>query len=53
MVRGDLILEFNGQPVDNLEVLPHWQQRLPKVRWFALLLRRPDGSFGYVAVTAE
>jgi len=53
MVRGDLIIEFNGQPVKNLEGFAALATKVAKGEVVRLLLRRPDGSFGYVAVTAE
>lgn len=53
MVRGDLVLEFNGQPVDSLEGFAALAAKVAKGDVVRLLLRRPDGSFGYVAVTAE
>ena len=53
MVRGDLILEFNGQSVENLEGFAALATKVVKGEVVRLLLRRPDGSFGYVAVTAE
>lgn len=53
MVRGDLVLEFNGQPVDSLEGFAALAAKVAKGEVVRLLLRRPDGSFGYVAVTAE
>jgi serine protease Do len=53
MVRGDLILEFNGQPVDSLQGFSALAAKVAKGDVVRLLLRRPDGSFGYVAVTAE
>lgn len=53
MVRGDLIIEFNGQPVDNLETFAALASKAAKGDLVRLLLRRPDGNFGYVAVTAE
>jgi len=53
MVQGDLILEFNGQPVDNLDSFSKLAAKVAKDEVVRLLLRRPDGSFGYVAVTAE
>ncbi|MCE1225023.1 MAG: DegQ family serine endoprotease [Geobacteraceae bacterium] len=53
MVRGDLILEFNGQPVESLEGFAALASKIAKGEVVRLLLRRPDGSFGYVAVTAE
>ncbi|QOX78143.1 DegQ family serine endoprotease [Trichlorobacter lovleyi] len=53
MVRGDLVLEFNGQPVDSLEAFAASAAKVAKGEVVRLLLRRPDGSFGYVAVTAE
>ncbi|MDD2500613.1 MAG: DegQ family serine endoprotease [Geobacter sp.] len=53
MVRGDLILEFNGQSVENLEGFSVLASKVAKGDVVRLLLRRPDGSFGYVAVTAE
>lgn len=53
MVRGDLILEFNGQSVENLEGFSALASKVAKGEVVRLLLRRPDGSFGYVAVTAE
>ena len=53
MVRGDLVIEFNGQPVENLEQFAALATKVAKGEVVRLLLRRPDGSFGYVAVTAE
>lgn len=53
MVRGDLIIEFNGQPVESLEGFAALASKVAKNEVVRLLLRRPDGSFGYVAVTAE
>ncbi len=53
MVRGDLILEFNGQQVDSLQSFAAVAAKVAKGDVVRLLLRRPDGSFGYVAVTAE
>lgn len=53
MVRGDLVLEFNGQPVENMERFAALAARVAKGEVVRLLLRRPDGSFGYVAMTAE
>ena len=53
MVRGDLIIEFNGQPVESLEGFAALASKVAKGEVVRLLLRRPDGSFGYVAVTAE
>jgi len=53
MVRGDLILEFNGQAVDSLQGFSVLAAKVAKGDVVRLLLRRPDGSFGYVAVTAE
>ncbi len=53
MVRGDLILEFNGQRVDSLEGFADLASKVKKDDLVRLLLRRPDGNFGYVAVKAE
>lgn len=53
MVRGDLVLEFNGQSVDSLEEFAALAAKVAKGEVVRLLLRRPDGSFGYVALTAE
>lgn len=53
MVRGDLILEFNGQPVETIEGFATLAAKVSKGDVVRLLLRRPDGSFGYVAVSAE
>ena len=53
MVRGDLIIEFNGQPLESLEGFAALASKVAKGEVVRLLLRRPDGSFGYVAVTAE
>jgi len=53
LVRGDLVLEFNGQPVENLEAFAKLAGKVKKGEVIRLLLRRPDGSFGYVAVTAD
>lgn len=53
MVRGDLILEFNGQPVETLERFAALASKVKKGDLVRLLLRRPDGSFGYVAVRAD
>ncbi len=53
MVRGDLILELNGQQVDSLQSFATLAAKVTKGEVVRLLLRRPDGSFGYVAVTAE
>ncbi len=53
LVRGDLVLEFNGQPVENLEAFAKLASKVKKGEVIRLLLRRPDGSFGYVAVTAD
>jgi serine protease Do len=53
MVRGDLILELNGQQVDSLQSFAAQAAKVAKGEVVRLLLRRPDGSFGYVAVTAE
>lgn len=53
MVRGDLVLEFNGQPVENLEAFASLAAKVKKGEVIRLLLRRPDGAFGYVAVTAD
>lgn len=53
MVRGDLILELNGQPVESLQAFATLASKVAKGDLVRLLLRRPDGSFGYVAVSAE
>jgi len=53
MVRGDLILELNGHPIDGLEAFAALASKVAKGDLVRLLLRRPDGNFGYVAVTAE
>ena len=53
MVRGDLILEFNGQPVDSLAQFAALAGKIAKGELVRLLLRRPDGSLGYAAVNAE
>ena len=53
MVRGDLVLEVNGQTVENLQAFSRLAAKVKKGQVVRLLLRRPDGSFGYVAVTAE
>lgn len=53
MVRGDLILEFNGSRVDSLEGFAALASKVKKDDLVRLLLRRPDGNFGYVAVKAE
>lgn len=53
MVRGDLILELNGQQVDSLQSFAALAAKVAKGEVVRLLLRRPDGSFGYVAVTAD
>ncbi len=53
LVRGDLVLEFNGQPLENLAAFSRLAAAVKKGDVVRLLLRRPDGSFGYVAVTAD
>jgi len=53
LVRGDLVLEFNGQPVENLEAFSALAVKVKKGEVVRLLLRRPDGSFGYAAVAAD
>lgn len=53
VVRGDLILELNGQRVDSLEGFAAFASKVKKDDLVRLLLRRPDGNFGYVAVKAE
>ena len=53
MVRGDLVLEFNGQTVENLQTFAALAAKVKKGDVVRLLLRRPDGTFGYVAVTAD
>lgn len=53
LVRGDLVLEFNGQPVESLEAFAGLASKVKKGEVVRLLLRRPDGTFGYVAVTAD
>ncbi len=53
MVKGDLIIEFNGKQVDTIEVFSELAAKVNKGDVVRLLLRRPDGTFGYVAITAE
>ena len=53
LVRGDLVLEFNGQPVETLEAFANLAGKVKKGEVIRLLLRRPDGSLGYLAVTAD
>lgn len=53
LVQGDLILEFNGHTVDSLDAFAALAAKVAKGDLVRLLLRRPDGNFGYVAVTAE
>lgn len=53
LVRGDLVLEFNGNPVDGLESFAAQASKVAKGEVVRLLLRRPDGSLGYAAITAE
>ncbi len=53
MVRGDLILEFNGHSIDNIESFSAIASKVTKGELVRLLLRRPDGNFGYVAINAE
>ncbi len=53
MVKGDLIIEFNGKQVDSIEGFSELAAKVNKGDVVRLLLRRPDGTFGYVAITAE
>ncbi len=53
MVKGDLIIEFNGKQVDSIEAFSELAAKVNKGDVVRLLLRRPDGTFGYVAITAE
>ncbi len=53
MQKGDLVIEFNGQTVENLEQFGTLASKVKKGDVVRLLVRRPDGTFGYVAITAE
>lgn len=53
LVRGDLVLEVNGKPVDNIAGFAGLVSQVKKGDMVRLLLRRPDGNFGYVAIKAE
>ncbi len=53
MVRGDVILEVNGVRLQSLEQFVQQVASVQKGELVRLLLRRPDGSFGYVAIKAE
>ncbi len=53
MFKGDLIIEFNGKQVDSIEGFSELAAKVNKGDVVRLLLRRPDGTFGYVAITAE
>lgn len=51
--RGELVLELNGQRVDSIKQFSDLVASVKKGDMVRLLLRRPDGSFGYVAMKAE
>ncbi len=53
VVRGDLILEVNGQRIESLSSFAKAVSSVRKGEMVRLLLRRPDSSFGYVAMKAE
>ena len=53
LVRGDVVLEVNGVRIESLEQFAQQVSSVNKKELVRLLLRRPDGSFGYVAVRAE
>ncbi len=53
LVRGDLVLEVNGKRIDSIANFAETVSLVKKGEMVRLLLRRPDGSFGYVAIKAE
>jgi serine protease Do len=53
LVRGDLVLEVNGKRIDSIANFADTVSLVKKGEMVRLLLRRPDGSFGYVAIKAE
>jgi len=53
LVRGDLVLEVNGRKIDSLNSFADAVSSVKKGELVRLLLRRPDGTFGYVAIKAE
>jgi serine protease Do len=48
-----VVLEVNGVRIESLEQFAQQVSSVNKKELVRLLLRRPDGSFGYVAVRAE
>lgn len=53
VVRGDLVIEVNGQPIDSIAGFAKAVAPVRKGDMVRLLLRRPNGTFGYVAMKAE
>jgi hypothetical protein len=53
IVRGDLVLELNGQSVNTLEQFATLAVNVKKGEVVRLLLRRPDDNFFYVAISAQ
>lgn len=53
VVRGDLVIEFNGQAIENITDFAKAANAVRKDDMVRLLLRRPNGMFGYVAMKAQ
>lgn len=53
VVRGDLVIEVNGIRIESINGFAEVVSSVRKGDMVRLLLRRPDGSFGYVAMKAE
>ncbi|CAH2030541.1 DegQ family serine endoprotease [Trichlorobacter ammonificans] len=53
VVRGDLVIEVNGQRIESIAGFAEAVSSVRKGDMVRLLLRRPNGTFGYVAMKAE